>query len=181
MGYAPPVQTGPFSSGGGADGADGADGAPGADGADGADGAAGATGPAGLPIGQHLSGTWAFNTATDFSGISSNGQIWLNNATQTAATEVNILIFDAASANRTAEIEAWADSTNPDPKGYLYLADRLFPGSNGYLIVTLTGGFTSEDGGLTRRFPCTVQNPNGIPMVVEPVVVIFQQVGDAGA
>lgn len=177
MGWDPPIIEDPVADGGGG-GSTGPTGPAGSAGATGATGPTGATGQTGLPLGVRLSGTWAFDPTSQAASAPGVGLWRLNNATQTSATALYIDDLDSNSIDRTAEIDAWGNSTNPNPKGYLYIADSFAPGQNGQLRVTITGPVVNSGG--YRTVPVSVQSINGTPLAAEPTMFIFQQTGDMG-
>lgn len=163
----------------GAQGPQGAAGSAGSTGSQGAQGAQGAQGVSPLPIGRQLSGSWQFDPTSQAASAPGDGKWRLNHATQTSATALYIDNDDSTPTDRSAEIDAWDDSTNSNPKGYLFVADSFAPASNGQLLITITGAVVNSTG--YRTIPVTVTNPNSIALTAEPTLFIFTAVGNAGA
>lgn len=185
MPYPFTVPRSPSAGGAGATGPTGATGATGSSGSAGSAGATGptgATGAAGLPLGKRLSGAWTVDLTSQAASVPGNGKVRFNHATPTSATAIYIDNESLDGVSRTGEIDAWDNSTNPNPKGYLYMADPSFGGTvvatNGQLRLTITGPVVDSTG--YRTVPVTVESVNAIAMGSQPTMFIFQQAGDAG-
>lgn len=163
--------TGPAGSPGGATGATGVAGSPG--GATGATGTPGSTGATGPPGGGATIGYTFSTTTTD--ADPGAGNLRLNNATQSSASEMFVDLLDNLGSDVTAVIDDFDLSTNSN-RGYL----RLFSATDGtkWIIFRVTG--VQIVSGYRKIDVAVVDSSSSSPFAdTDAVYISFSPSGDA--
>ena len=119
---------------------------------------------------------YTFSTTTTDSDPGT-GVLRLNHGTIGSATAINIDDADANSADISAYLLTWDDSTNSADRGQIYITKKSAPAN--FAIFKVSGASTDASGYV--KLAVTHVSSNGSFSNTDPIAVEFNRTGNAGA